>query len=451
MDLIRRPGPTLGLVSEPFPLPVRAERFNVCGASQRRSHAVLPQPLWRGSDEQRRQIDRLRRIRPVIIARPGHRLVEGVGHVRERPEGAVGRADGQRRGPLSVDLLCRSVSPVTGFDVLPLGRRLVRPTVLRVEDVHVENRPRCVRLHRQHRHAFGGVQHKRRPRRRGGLKRPLEMLVEPQLRGDFVLRGVLMVVMRGANDPPLIGGDFLNRLRKIADPPVEIVRGAEKNNGTGDLPQTDVVAQRRVEQRAVVVAIADAAAGGRRGLHAVVDGGHHREFPAHGMPVDAQPVGVDRGLILQKRQCPPGGHGGEEPPAVPRRLDGIQRPRRRLGAGEDVPRVAAGGVIAVDGAPVGGRSISGVVRLAIPEQFHLGGADSIIFCRDAPRPRDRDRGVPAFRVGDAGVRVGELPAAVDLHQPGDRFPLRQSRRSAVDRGERRLLPFKDADTESHDL
>ena len=52
-----------------------------------------------------------------------------------------------------------------------------------------------------------------------------------------------------------------------------------------------------------ILAVADAAAGGSDGFHALIGaGGEHGEFAAHGVAVNSEPVGIHLGLLLEEGQ-----------------------------------------------------------------------------------------------------------------------------------------------------
>lgn len=107
------------------------------------------------------------------------------------------------------------------------------------------------------------------------------MLVEPEEGGDFVFAGVLMAAMRGACDAPLIGLNFVDGGGEVADSTVEVVCGAEENDGAFDEFQAVIVANGGTEYHAVIVSIADATTGGGGGFDAWVDAGHDGKFAAH--------------------------------------------------------------------------------------------------------------------------------------------------------------------------
>ena len=133
------------------------------------------------------------------------------------------------------------------------------------------------------------------------------------------------------------------------------------------------------------------------------------------MPINAEALGVHLGLLLEKSQCPPRGKCAKEPRAIPRRLDGIQRPRTRLDAYEIVCLISARGMVGIERAPVSGELVIRVTGFPFPEKFHDIGIHFIVWGADAAGPSDGDRGVAALGVGESGLVVSILPAAVDLN------------------------------------
>ena len=275
------------------------------------------------------------------------------------------------------------------------------------------------------------------------------MVVHPQLCGHGVFAGVLVVAVRGADEPPVVGLNLADGGRQVADAAMKIVGGGEERDRAGHAAEVCVVADRGVVDGAELAAVADAAAGGGRREDPRVGGGHDGQLAAHGMAIDAEAGGVDFRLLFEERQRPPAGDGREEPAGVPRGIDRVQCPRGRLGADKRVAGVAAGGVVAVDGGPVGGEAVPWVVRAALPEELHDLRVDAVVRRADPPGPREGERGVAAGGVGDAGPVVGVLPAAVDLQQTGD--AARPVAGDAVHAGHAGDLSLEDADAQPHDL
>ena len=282
-----------------------------------------------------------------------------------------------------------------------------------------QNRLSGVRFDGESRHSAFGFERERRFGRLGNHALALEEVIHPDLGADLVFGGVLMVVVRRDAEPPLGGFDFLHGGGQVVDAAVKIIGRAQEKNRAFDVFQIVVVSDRRGVEGAVVLSVADSAAGGHDGLHAIVSAGsEHGDFPSHRVAVNPESVGVHFRLLFKKCQRPPRSKGAKEPRAVARRLDGIHGPRRRFQPIEVGGGMPGRGVVGIEQAPLGGDLEIRVLGFAIPEKFHPLGIHMVVGRGDPSRPGDGDRGVAALGIGQHGIVLGKLSAAVNLHQPG---------------------------------
>ena len=176
-----------------------------------------------------------------------------------------------------------------------------------------------------------------------------------------------MVVVRRTGNSPMIRVYLADCFGQVADASVKIIRWTEKGDGTRNLLQADVIAQRSSKKRTLVMTIADASTGRRRSFDSRVHGRHDRQLAAHRVTVDPEPVWIDLRLLFQKCQSPACRKSAQKPAAVSRRLNLVQSPCRWLRAWKHVAGIPARGMIAVNRPPVGRQFVSGVVCLAFPE------------------------------------------------------------------------------------
>ena len=141
---------------------------------------------------------------------------------------------------------------------------------------------------------------------------------------------------------------------------------------------------------------------GDRDLHAVVSPGDvHREIAAHRIPVDAEPLWIDFGLLLQKRQRAPATEREQVPVVVFRMLaifEDLQRPRQDRVVVSDVE------LTRIDRTPIG----IGITRLSTLDRIE----------RSLPRrsaPVHRQPRVPARHQQLHFTQEGPLPATVNVH------------------------------------
>ena len=98
---------------------------------------------------------------------------------------------------------------------------------------------------------------------------------------------------------------------------MEVVSGAEEEDGAGDVGEICVVSEGGIVEWAGVIIVADASTCGDGDFEALVSGGcEDGDFSAHGVAVDADFIWVYLWLLFEKGDGASGSDGGEEPEAV---------------------------------------------------------------------------------------------------------------------------------------
>ena len=386
----------------------------------------------------------IRGVGARIIARALDRFVQAIDHIGIDPERFFQSAKGQFGFPDPIDLLGGRVIPEAVFRVVEIifgPNHLAFPGVINLD---AQNRLRGVRPDAELGHAVARFQIQLGPRRLRNDTLPFQIAIHPDLGGDFVFGGILVVVVRRDGESPLAGLEFMQRGGQVVDEPVKIIRGAEKENRAGNVFEIVIVGDRRHVERAGVLPVADAAAGGSDGLHAVIASGReHGDFSTHRVAVNAESVGIHFRLLFEKGQRAPSGKGAQEPRAVPWRLDRIEGPFRGFDTCEVAGGVSSWGVVGIHRAPIGGDLVVRVVFFALPEKFHALGIHMVVRRGDPSRPCDRDRSIAALGIGQDLFVLSELSPAMNLHQPGK---FAGALGISVDRSHHGFLAFEDADT-----